>query len=284
MNRRHTRVRCVAALAVLAFASAPTSLAAQWLRHRDPKIPRTSDGSPDMTARAPRAPDGRPDLSGVWAAQPSNELTGLLGPDPGSNPLAADLQFISKYALNVFSDVKPEEIPMRPEAAALFKQRVESQGRDIPTSHCLPGGIPFSSLIAPFKIIQTPGLTIMLFEDNNPHRQIYTDGRTHPGDADPMWVGYSVGKWEGDTLVVETTGFNDRTWLDGLGHPHSDAMHVTERFFRRDVGHMDMQVTINDPKMYTTPFTLKVPYRLLPDTDVVESICAENEKDRAHIK
>jgi hypothetical protein len=271
----------VVLLAVLAAMSARVS--AQWLRHRDPKIPRTKDGQADVNAPVPRAPDGKPDLSGVWAAVPSDELKGLLGPDAASNPLGADLQFISKYALNVFSDLKPEDVPMRPEAAAIFKQRQESQGRDIPTSHCLPGGIPFSSLIAPFKVVQTPGLTVILFEDNNPHRQIYTDGRSHPRDPDPMWVGYSVGKWDGDTLAVDTIGFNDRSWLDAFGHPHSEGMRVTERFRRRDFGHMDMQVTIDDPKMYTRPFTFSVAHRLLPDTDVIEAICAENEKDRVHI-
>jgi hypothetical protein len=279
---RHVRVAALILTIALGAPRAP--LSAQWLRYRDPKIPRTQDGQPDLKAPAPQAPDGKPDLSGVWAASPSDELKGLLGPDAASNPLGADLQFISKYALNLFADLKPEDVPMRPEAAAVFKQRTENQGRDIPTSHCLPGGIPFSSLIAPFKIIQTPGLTVILFEDNNPHRQIYTDGRPHPSDPDPMWVGYSIAHWESDTLVVNTIGLNDRSWLDASGHPHSDALHVTERFHRRDFGHMDLQLTFDDPKMYTRPFSIGVSYRLLPDTDVIESICAENEKDRAHIK
>jgi hypothetical protein len=269
-------------MAILLAAFSP-SLAAQWLHHRDPKIPRTKDGQPNLSAPAPRASDGKPDLSGVWAAEPSDDLKSLLGPNPSANPLGADLQFVSKYALNLFSDVKPEEVPMRPEAAALFRQRMESDGRDIPTSHCLPGGIPFSSLIAPFKVIQTPDLTVILFEDNNPPRQIYTDGRKHPVDPEPTWVGYSVGRWEADVLVVDTIGFNDRTWLDGFGHPHSEAMHVVERFGRRDFGHMELQITIDDPKMYTRPFTVKATHRLLPDTDVLEAICAENEKDRVHI-
>jgi hypothetical protein len=269
------------AFAILVASSAP--LHAQWLYQRDARIPRTKDGRADLTAPTPRASDGKPDLSGVWAAVPSEELKGFLGPDPGSNPLGADLQFISKYALNVFFDLKPGEEPMRPEAAAVFRQRMESNGQDSPTSHCLPGGIPFSSLIAPFKIVQTPRLTVMLFEDNNPPRQIHTDGRKHPADPEPTWVGYSVGRWEGDALVVETVGFNDRTWLDGFGHPHSDAMRVVERFRRRDLGHLDLQITIDDRKMYTKPFTVNAAHRLLPDTDVLEAICAENEKDRSHI-
>ena len=276
-----TTVTC-GAVALLMTSATPT-LTAQWLNHRDPKIPRTRDGRANLSAPVPRASDGKPDLSGVWAAEPTDELKGFLGPDPSSNPLGADLQFISKYALNVFFDSKPEDVPMRPAAAALFKQRMESDQRDIPTSHCLPGGIPFSSLIAPFKMIQTPGLTVMLFEDNNPPRQVYTDGRKHPSDPDPTWVGYSVGRWEADVLVVDSIGFNDRTWLDGFGHPHSDAMHVVERFRRRDFGHMDLQITIDDSKMYTRPFSFKATHRLLPDTDVLEAICAENEKDGTHI-
>jgi hypothetical protein len=143
--------------------------------------------------------------------------------------------------------------------------------------------VPFSTLIAPFKIVQTPELIVMLLEDNNPPRQIHTDGRTRPADPWPSWMGYSTGTWQGDTLVAETTGFNERSWLDAFGHPRSESMRIVERFRRRDVGHLDVEITIDDPKMYTRAFSVKVPYRLLPDTDVLESVCAENEKDRAHL-
>src|SRR2546422_592306 len=198
--------------------------------------------------------------------------------DPG-----IDLQTFSKYFLNVLADFKPGEEPMRPEAAALLKQRGQSQGRDVPTSHCLPGGVPFSTLVAPFKMIQAPMEIVMILEDTNPPRQIYTDGRKLPANPEPMWMGYSTGKWDGDTLVVESVGFNDRTWLDAFGHPHSESMHITERFRRANFGHMDIEVTIDDPKMYTRPFTVKFPARLLPDTDALESVCAENERDRSHL-
>jgi hypothetical protein len=143
--------------------------------------------------------------------------------------------------------------------------------------------VPFSTLIAPFKIVQTPRLIVMLLEDNNPPRQIHTDGRKHPADVWPSWMGYSTGAWQGDTLEVETIGFNERSWLDALGHPRSESMRIVERFRRRDFGHMDVEITIDDLKLYTRAFTVKVPYRLLPDTDVLESVCAEGEKDRVHL-
>src|SRR5262249_29740742 len=152
------------------------------------------------------------------------------------------------------------------------------------TSKCLAAGVPTSFVIPiPFKIIQTPGLIAILFEGDNTIRQVYTDGRKHPVDPHPLWLGYSVGKWEADTLVVDSVGFNDKSWLDASGHPHSDALHVIERFRRRDFGHLDVDATIDDPKMYTKPFTIKIPLILQPDTDILELFCAENEKDRAHL-
>ncbi len=258
-------------------------LAAQWLNQRDPTIPRTKDGKPNLSAPPPRAANGRPDLSGVWAVEASDQLGRQLGVDAAVNPLGADLQFISRYAINVLSDFKPAEEPLRPEAAAMLRARQQTFGKDIPTSHCLPGGVPFSTLIAPFKIVQTPRVVVMILEDNNPARQIFTDGRKPPVDPAPAWMGYSVGRWQGDTLIVETTGFNDRSWLDATGHPRSESMRIEERFRRRDFGHIDVEITIDDARMYTTPFRVKVIDRLLPDTDVIESICAENEKDRLHL-
>jgi hypothetical protein len=261
---------------------------AQWLNHPDPRTPRMRDGKPNLSAPALRAANGKPDLSGVWQAQGSQagEALRVVSAVRGSADLVdpgVDLQTVSKYVLNILADFKPQEEPMRPEAAALFGQRAQTHGKDVPTSHCLPGGVPFSTLIAPFKMIQTPAEIVVLPEDNNPPRQIYTDGRTLPADPEPTWMGYSVGKWQGDTLVVDTIGFNDRTWLDAFGHPHSESMHIVERFRRSDFGHMDVEVTIDDSKMYTQPFAVKFPARLLPDTDILESVCAENERDRSHL-
>ena len=144
--------------------------------------------------------------------------------------------------------------------------------------------MPYTYLILPFKIVQAPRQMVMLFEHYDPPRQIYTDGRPLPTDPEPTWMGYASGKWEGDTLVVQSVGFNDKTWLDAGGHPHSEALKLTERYHRRDFGHMDIEVTVNDPKYYTRPFTVKLPFHLIPDSDVLEAVCAENEKDRAHLQ
>jgi hypothetical protein len=132
-------------------------------------------------------------------------------------------------------------------------------------------------------MIQTPQVIAVLYEADNTYRQIYLDGRPLPVDPQPTWGGYSVGRWEGETLVVDVAGFNDRGWLDSQGHPHSEALRLQERFHRRDIGHMDLTVTIDDPKMYTRPFTVKVSERLLPDSDVLETVCNENERDRVHL-
>jgi len=247
-------------------------------------MPRTADGKPNLSSPAPRATNGKPDLSGVWhaAASEAGEIRRVLR-DPNLVDPGLDLQRASKYVMNILADFKPGEEPMRPEAAAMLRQRMQGLGKDNPSARCLPGGVPFSSLIAPFKMIQTPDEIVVLIEDNNPPRQIYTDGRKLPTDPDPSWMGYSVGQWQGDTLVVETIGVTDRSWLDAFGHPRSESMHITERFRRLDFGDMEVEVTVDDSKMYTKPFTIKYPVHLMPDTDILESICAENERDRSHI-
>jgi hypothetical protein len=278
------RLRLLVLIALLSNG-ASTSAHAQWLNYPTPRSPRTPDGKPNLTAPAPRI-NGKPDLSGIWLveATPLDELTRLFGDlSPLSVP-GDDARTFSKYIFNILADFKREEEPIQPEAAAVFRQRAPSAGKDFPTSHCLPAGVPTALMIPiPFKIIRTPGLIAMLFEGDNTIRQIYTDGRTHPADPYPLWLGYSVGKWEGDTLVVDTVGFNDKSWLDATGHPHSEALHVIERFRRRDFGHMDVQVTIEDPRMYTRPFAIKFTELLQPDTDILELYCNENERDRAHI-
>jgi len=193
-----------------------------------------------------------------------------------------ELDTISKYAINILVDFKPEESPIRPAAVEILKRRLPSE---FPDTNCLPAGIPTAGLVSePVKIVQSPGLIVMLYESEDGHRQIYTDGRTLPKEvAQPAWLGYSVGKWERDTLVVETAGFNDKSWLDVIGHPHSEALRVVERYHRRDFGHMDLEMTFDDPQMYTKPFTLKVTEDLLADSDLFESFCNENEKDRPHL-
>src|SRR5690242_8961766 len=189
------------------------SVYAQWVNYPSPGIPRTRDGKPNLTAPAPRASNGKPDLSGLWHVQPTGvaEMKRIFGADliaaaDATSVPGMELDTISKYALNIFADFTPEETPMRPEAAALFGKRAQGGVRD-PGVDCLPLGIPISSLVSEVhKIVQTPGLIVILLEVDNAHRQIYTDGRKLPVDPQPSWLGYSVGKWEGDTLVVETNG------------------------------------------------------------------------------
>jgi hypothetical protein len=239
----------------LVVGAAPA--AAQWIRLPVPGTPRTADGKPNLSASVPKTADGKIDLTGIWVV--------------ASN----------KYLPNIAAD--GVEVPFRPEAEALYKRRRETNGVGRPTEQCLPHAVPDAALVGyPFKIVQTPAVLVFLFEPFIDYRQIHTDGRALPKDPQPTWMGYSVGRWEGETLVADTTGFNDRTWLDDGGHPHSDALRVTERFRRKDFGHMDLQITIDDPKMYTKAWTVNVPYNLVPDTELIEYVC-ENERDLPHM-
>jgi hypothetical protein len=252
-------------LSLIAILLATAALApAQWPRVASRKLPRTADGKVNLNAPVPRAADGHVDLSGVWEMYSESEFPKLL--------------------LNLAADSKPGEVSMLPSAEALFKYRVETNGKDHPGAQCLPSGIPEKDTVpAPYKIVQTPDLIVFLYESRTIYRQIFTDGRPLPSDPNPAWQGYSIGKWDGDTLVIETAGFNGRTWIDTLGHPASDALHVTERFTRRDLGHMDLQITVNDPKSYTKPWTVNTKIHLLPQDDVSESICEENNKAPQHM-
>src|SRR5579872_4668389 len=247
-------------LATAALWLLPVSLYAQWLDFRTPGIPRTADGKPNLTAPAPRMPDGKPDLSGLWRPEP--------------NP----------YNLSVIQNLKDEGI-FRPAAEALFKQRVADFHRSDPITHCLPGG-PLEILtaggIAMYRVMQSPNMVGLLYERGIIYRQIFMDGRELPKDPNPTWMGYSVGHWDGDTLVVESAGFNDRTWLDRVGHPHSEDLRVTERFRRVDFGHIQFQITFNDPKMLTDPLTRSIMINFAADTETLESFCNDNERDTAH--
>jgi hypothetical protein len=229
---------------------------AQWPNHPTPGIPRTPDGKPDLSAPGPRAADGKPDLSGVW--------------------------LVSNGSFYLASDLKPEDI--QPWAAALYKQREDDFRRDTDGIHCLPpgpkAGIGLGNF--PMKIVQTPNLVVILYEYQTIFRQIFTDGRALPQDPNPTWMGYSVGRWEGDTLVVVTAGYNDRTSLDLAGHPHTEALRMTERFRRRDASHLDLQVTLDDPKAYNKPWKLPMEFALVPDGELIEYVC-ENERDSTHL-
>ena len=278
-------------LVLLAFLSSTGQ--AQWLNYREPGTPRTPDGKPNLRAPAPKALDGKPDLSGVWmhevtGAAEMKRLYGKVAEEAEkTNVPGMELDTIHKYAFNILIDHKPEEGLARPDTL----ERMRRNGSFLdPEADCRPGAAAF---VPPFpllgllsqaiKIIQAPRITMILYEAGNLHRQIHTDGRSLPKEFDlPAFNGYSAGSWEGDTLVVETAGFNDKTPLDAMGHPHSDALRVTERFRRRDFGHLDYEITFDDPKAYTKPFTVKIPHDLLADSDIFETY-SENEKDLAHI-
>jgi hypothetical protein len=249
-------VGCAAALAV--WMILPVS--GQWLKIPAPNVPRGADGKPDLSAPAPRRADGKPDLSGVW------------NPNP-------------KYLVNLAADMKPEEVPLQPWSLALYNERKEGKhSKEEPDANCQSQGVPkIDAAPAPYKFVQLPGLVIILYEAFTQFRQVFMDGRGLPKDPNPTWLGYSVGKWDGDTLVVESAGFNGKAWLDQEGHPLTDALHVTERFRRRDFGHMDLDVTIDDPKAYTKPWSAKENLTLMPDGELLEFVCQENEKDIRHM-
>ena len=266
------------------ISAAFLSADAQWVDQPQSSTPRTKDGKPNLFAVTPRLA-GKPDLSGVWQVEPpaKSDVERILGQTltiglvPGD-----DLYTFSKYFYNILADFKPEEAPLTAEAVAIMRNRAKDA--QTPDTRCLPLGIPRAELIGfPFKIVQTPRLIVVMHEGDNTHRQIYTDGRKLPTDPNPAWLGYSVGHWEGDTLVVDSAGFNDKVWLDVFGHPVSESLRIQERFHRRDFGHMDLQITITDPKMYIKPIAFKVTELLMPDSDIFEYFCNENEKDRSHI-
>ena len=265
-------------------AAAATSTPAQWLNYPTQSVPRLPNGKVDLTAQGPRTADGHPNLSGVWHAysEPLEEKQRLFGADvAGFRVIGDQVTDMSKYATDLLIDFKPGEIAMTAEGQ-LASNRLRQAGSL--TTRCLPMGIPRGTLMTMvFKIVQTPDLTLVMHEQDSMTRQIYTDGRPLPAAPTPSWLGYSVGRWEGDALVVETIGFNDRTPLDGRAHPRSEAMKIVERYRRVDVGHLDVEMTFDDPKTYTKPFTVKVTHLLQPDSDILEYVCNENEKDREHM-
>jgi hypothetical protein len=253
-----------ALLAVVISVGAACQLAgAQWVNYPTAGIPNTADGKPNLTAPTPRTSEGKPDFSGVWIAEDQ------------------------KYFMDLASGLKAEDVQLLPWALALQKERVARNHGDDPLAKCLPHGVPRVNTngLFPFKIVQTPALIVLLYEQMYLFRQVFMDGRKLESDPNPSWLGYSTGKWDIDTLVVETSGFNDKTWLDtAMGRPATDALHVTERFRRVDFGHLELNATIDDQKAYAKPWTTTTQkFHLLLDNDILEFICAENEKDAAHM-
>jgi len=234
---------------------------AQWFNLASKRIPRTKDGKVDMNAPAPRKADGNADLSGIWLAD------------------------TPKYLQDLTTGLQPGDVVMQAWAEKVTAERKAGlHAGEESDANCLPQGVPkINATPVPFKIIQDPELVVILYEAFGQYRQIFLDGRKLPEDPNPTWLGYSVGKWDGDTLVVDSTGFNGKAWLNQAGHPATEALHVTERFHRRDFGHLDMQVTIDDPKVYSKPWTNTEPMHLLADTEILEFVCNENEKDVRHL-
>ncbi len=242
-----------------------TPSAAQWLDYPTPGIPRLPDGKPNLTAPAPRTADGKPNLSGIWHVEAGSHSSG--------------------FALNVAQDLEPDAV--QPWARAVVRERVLSLGKDAPMARCVAPGLPslnaFPAIFS--RIVQTPEVILIVYTGagtNDVVRTVFTDGRTLPDDPNPAWFGYSIGRWESDTLVITTSGFNDRGWLDFHGYPQTESLRITERVRRRDVGHMDYEMTLEDPKVFTRPVSITMEKVLLTDTGLLETVC-ENEKDAGHL-
>ncbi|PWU10757.1 MAG: hypothetical protein C5B51_03785 [Terriglobia bacterium] len=259
---------------VLAIGLATAQLvAAQWLNYPTQGVPRNPDGSPNLSAPAPRTSDGKPDLSGLWAPGRIRALNeGLEGQLNATGPFWD------------FGSVVPGGLPYQPWAAALRNQRFADRSKDNPDVHCMPLGIlQMNTHPFPRRFIQAPGYLAILHERDLEYRQIFTDGRPFPKDPQPAWNGYSTAKWVGDTLVVETTGFREGLWADYDGSPLTGEAKITERFRRLNFGSMQLEMTIDDPKAYTKPWTAKLDLALQPDSDLLEYVCLEGERDAAHM-
>jgi hypothetical protein len=273
---RWTR-RASAALVALALS---LPVAAQWPLREAARAPRLADGKVDVNAATPRAADGHPDLSGLW------ERFGPGGANPNFDALqSADGGPPAATFWNVGAGLRGG-LPYTPLASMLRDERMADNQKNNPDALCLPMGLMQLHLHPqPRKIVQSPGLIVIMYEGNEGLRQIFTDGRPLPtpgDDLQPWWYGYSSGRWEGDTLVVETVGFRDDVWLDVLGSPLTSRGKLTERFRRLNYGTLQIDVTVDDPSAYTRPFTVRVNQKLFPDAELIEFVCNENEKSIQH--
>ncbi len=269
----------------------PLAVSAQWPDHPSPRVPKLPDGKPNLNGPAPRTADGHVDLSGIW-----ENVRGNIGPRPRGfpEPDPADRQppppppppgAPTATFFNIGAGFPDGKLPLQPWAAKVLKERMDSNSKDNPDAHCLPMGLmQLHEHPQPRKIIQTPAVTVIIYEANSGLRQIFTDGRSlPPADAEPWWYGYSVGHWEGDTLVVQTTGFRDDVWLDINGSPMTNKGRMIEKFRRPAFGKLDVEITIDDPSAYTKPFTVSIHQQIMLNTELIEFICSENEKSDAHL-
>jgi hypothetical protein len=288
------------ALGLTGFAA---TASAQWPSYPSPNVPRNADGTVNLTAPAPRTADGKPDLSGLWEiylssiapppppgqASPSRSLQDgdggdQLGIQPGQPPVDPNAPPRATF-FDIGANI-PGGLPFQPWARELRAQRMANNQKDNPDAHCLPMGfMQLHGHPQPRKLVQTPELIVIMYEGNQGLRQIFMDGRPLPKADDslqPWWYGYSVGRWEGDTLVVESVGFVEDGWLDVYGSPFTFAGKLIERWRRPDFGHLEIDVTVDDPKAYTKPFTVRVGHQLTVDQELIEFICNENEKSAQH--
>ena len=270
----------ISAMAVL--VASPFALSAQWSRYPTAGVPRTPTGATNLNAPAPRTPQGKPDLSGIWRNTQPARLPEFGTPAPPRDPNQPPT------GLDQFRDIGTglkDGLPLTPWAADLKKKRMADFSKDNPDAHCLPmGNMQFHTHPQPRKIVQTPQLIVILYEGNAGIRQIFLDGRPLPNPgAEPWWYGYSTGKWDGDTLVVETVGFRDDVWLDINGSPLTGAGKMTERFRRVNYGSLEIEITVEDPKAYTKPWTVTVKQFIVLDTEMIEFICGEGERDVPHL-
>src|SRR5579871_6648355 len=272
---------------IVVFALLSVNAFAQWPDYPTAGVPKTADGKPDLTGPTPKAANGKPDLSGVWLY-----VRGPMPPAPtaAAAPATKEPQEIVPLAVrlsqfwNLGASFK-DGLPFQPWAAELHRQRVATNSEDNPDAHCLPLGLmQLHTHGQPRKIIQTPGLIVILYEAQAGIRQIFLDGRTlPPRDVEPWWYAYSIGHWDGDTLVVETSGFRDDVWLDVEGSPLTNAGRMIERFRRVNYGNLQIDVTVDDPKVYTKPWTVTIQQKLMPDTELIEFICNENDRSGPHL-
>lgn len=272
----------------LLLAAAPAALVAQWPAYPTPGVPRTPDGKPNLSAATPRTAEGHPDLTGIWQVyRPMAPGAAPRTATPGARAAPSNEDFLAAARRSPFWNLGSsfkDGLPFQPWAAELHRERVAENSKDNPDAHCLPMGVmQFHNHGQPRKMIQTPQVIVILYEANAGVRQIFTDGRPLPKDPEPWWYGYSTGHWDGDTLVVESAGFRDLGWLDVEGSPLTSEAHVIERYRRPDFGHLEIEVTINDPKAYTKPWTVTVHQRIMVDTELIEFVCQENEKDAPHL-
>jgi hypothetical protein len=257
-------------VAVLAlFVTLPAS--AQWVSYPTAGVPRTAAGDPDLAAPAPRSADGKPSLAGTW-------FSADLQPECSEQDCIPQMN-LPLDQLNIGRTLE-DGLPYQPWAAALVAERTASGAKDDPHASCLPPNFPRAfSLPQYIKIVSTPELIVILHEFNGSYRQIFLDGRPLPEVSLPAWSGYSTARWQGDTLVVESSGFRDDLWLDLSGSPLTSAAHVTERFRRPNFGRLEIEVTVDDPKAYTRPWTVTLKQNIVLDTDLIEETCLENEED-----